>query len=62
MNCPKCGTEMELTVKVELRLPSGYAHLISKDVIRKKECQLISADWGRAKATCYPCGVLERGF
>ena len=62
MDCPKCGEEMEMTVSVELRLPSRYANLISKEVIRKKDCQLVCANWPKARATCYPCGVREVGL
>jgi hypothetical protein len=62
MNCPNCKKEMVMTVSIEIRLPSRYANLISKKVIRKKDCELVSADWSNAKATCYKCGIRERGL
>ena len=57
MECPKCGKEMELTVNIEIRLPSRYLHLLSKKVIRKKECTITSADWGRSVIRCHDCGI-----
>jgi hypothetical protein len=62
MNCPKCSEEMEMTVRVEIRLPSKYANLISKEVIKKKECKLVCADWPNAVANCYACGIREKGL
>ena len=62
MDCPKCGVEMVMTVSIDIRLPSKYANLISKEVIRKKECQLICANWQKAYAVCYKCGVKEVGL
>lgn len=61
MDCPKCGEEMVMTVSIDIRLPSSYANLLSKKVIRKKECQLVCANWDKARVTCYPCGVREIG-
>ena len=62
MDCPKCGKEMEMVVSIEIRLPSRYANLISKQVIRKKECEIVCADWGRARAYCFPCMYREVGL
>jgi hypothetical protein len=50
--CPKCGEEMQLTVLVEITIPARYLRLLSKEVIRKKECQLTAAMWDDAKIFC----------
>ena len=62
MKCPKCDTEMEMRVEITLALPSKYANLISKEVIKKKECQLIAANWDKARAICYKCNYREIGL
>lgn len=62
MICPKCGKEMVMRVSVDLVLPSRYANLISKKVIRRKECKITSANWPKATATCYECRYREVGL
>ena len=62
MNCPKCKKEMELYVSIKLRLPARYTNLISKSVIRKKECVITAADWSNAYHVCYECGYIDRGL
>jgi hypothetical protein len=62
VKCPKCNGEMELNVSIRIRLPGRYAHLISKGVIRKKECQITAAFWEEATLTCYKCKYREKGI
>jgi hypothetical protein len=62
MKCPACGEVMEMRVEVTLKLPANYVNLISKEVIKKKECQLVAANWEKARATCYGCGYREVGL
>jgi hypothetical protein len=62
MNRPKCGKEMVMRVSIDIVLPSRYSNLISKQVIRKKECKITSANWSKASATCFDCGVREVGL
>ena len=62
MNCPKCGAEMEMRVSIELVLPSRFLNLLCKKVIRRKDCQIVAANWSKARAICYPCGYKEVGL
>lgn len=62
MKCPKCHKEMMMRVSIDIVLPSKYANLISKTVIRSKECQITSANWSKATATCYDCNYRETGL
>jgi len=62
MKCPKCGDEMEMRVSIELVLPSRYVNMISKEVIKKKECKIVAAFWEKAKATCHKCKYREVGL
>ena len=52
---------MEMLVELTLSLPSKYANLISKEVIKKKECKLIAAHWNKARLVCYKCNYREIG-
>lgn len=61
MNCLKCKKEMKLYVSIRIRCPARYTNLISKKVIRKKECQIIAADWDNAVYICHECGYRDRG-
>ena len=62
MDCPKCSKEMTMRVSIDIVLPSRYANLICKKVIRKKECSITSANWEKATATCYECMYRETGL
>ena len=62
MNCPKCGKEMTMRVSIDLVLPSRHANLLSKQVIRSKECKITSANWAKATASCYTCRYREVGL
>lgn len=62
MNCPKCGKEMTMRVSIDIVLPARYVNLITKKVIRKKECRISSANWTKATASCYPCRYREKGL
>lgn len=61
MKCPNCDTDMDMRVEVTLALPSKYASLLSKKVIKKKECQLVAANWDKARAICPKCNYREVG-
>lgn len=62
MKCPKCKEDMEMRVEITLSLPAKYANLISKEVIKKKECQLVAANWDKARAICPSCYYREVGL
>tara|TARA_Y100000031_G_scaffold48991_1_gene56191 strand:+ start:1205 stop:1393 length:189 start_codon:yes stop_codon:yes gene_type:complete len=62
MNCPHCGKEMELRVEVTIKLPARYTNLLSKKAIREKECQLVAANWEKARVICYDCNYREKGL
>ena len=62
MHCPKCNKEMTLRVSIELTLPARFTNLISKTVIRRKDCAIKSANWKNATVTCYDCGYQDRGL
>jgi hypothetical protein len=62
MACPKCGTERVMHVSIRLRCPEEYRSLLSKSVVRKKECQITAAFWDGATLTCPKCGCRERGL
>jgi len=62
MNCPKCGDEMVLSVSVRLRLPARYVNQLTKGVIRRKECQVVAADWEKASMWCAKCHHREKGL
>ena len=55
MKCPRCQEELEMTVKIEIRLPSFYEGQLSKRVINKKECQITAAFWDEARYYCQHC-------
>ena len=60
MKCPDCKEVMEITVKVEIRMPSTYECRLSKRVINKKECQITAAFWNDAKYYCQHCNKRYR--
>lgn len=41
-----------MQVQVSLKLPGNYENKITKEVIRKKETELIAADWPSASYIC----------
>lgn len=55
MNCPECNNEMEMFVSVRLKMPAKFAYHITKKAIRRKDCQLISADWDKSYVFCKKC-------
>jgi len=62
MKCPKCGKEMDMFVSVRMRMPSGFANHLSKQVIAKKEVKVTAVDWERASVVCTSCNYREIGI
>jgi predicted RNA-binding Zn-ribbon protein involved in translation (DUF1610 family) len=60
--CPQCGAKLELHVNIQLRLPAKFVNRISKQIIRKKECEITMADWRTAYLVCPKCGYTEIGI
>jgi ABC-type Zn uptake system ZnuABC Zn-binding protein ZnuA len=52
MICLKCQGPVTMQVQVTLKLPGKYENKITKEVIRKKETELIAADWPSASYMC----------
>jgi ABC-type Zn uptake system ZnuABC Zn-binding protein ZnuA len=52
MICLKCKGPVTMQVQVTLKLPGKYENKITKEIIRKKETELIAADWPSASYMC----------
>lgn len=52
MFCLKCKGPVTMQVQVSLKLPGKYENKITKEVIRKKETSIISADWPSVSYMC----------
>ncbi len=54
--CPQCmEITLETFVNITVKIPYGWSNL-SKSGIRKKEVEIISADWPNTKFICNNCG------
>lgn len=62
MKCPNCKEDRIIRFTLFVRCPAKYAHLITKEVIRKKEFKILGAGWDKATITCPNCGYFEHGI
>ena len=54
--CPRCKKELTATVDVTLSMPGRMLGQITKANIRKKEVQLLTANWSTTQLYCFHCG------
>jgi hypothetical protein len=52
MNCPKCGSYVEMMVQVTMLIPAEFESLLSKKNLRDKRVKLYAANWERASYFC----------
>jgi len=52
MECPKCGSSVEIMVDVTMLIPAEMEANLSKKNIRDKRVKLYAANWERAAYFC----------
>lgn len=60
MKCPKCNSNIEIAINVQMVIPGDMDHKITKVGLRRKEVQLWGASWDRATYTCRKCEWIDR--
>lgn len=56
MKCPRCDSEnMSFMVDIIVHAPIKYLHELSKTNLRKKDVEIIGADWDKATYVCLEC-------
>ena len=60
MNCPECGTLMNMAVQIGISCPSDLENKFTKGMFKRKDVQITHANWETASYICPQCGFSHR--
>jgi len=62
MQCPKCGSDIEMMVDVTIICPSSLEGVFSKQNLRQKAVKIYAVNWSKASYFCTndSCGWMLR--
>lgn len=62
MKCPECNKYGEIYVDIGIKMNSEYFMNVSKTTMRKKDMQIMYANWPKGRFVCKNCGYSEKGL
>lgn len=60
MNCPRCNSAITVQLNLIIVIPGELLHRVSKTALRRKDVQILGADWDRATYVCSQCDWVDR--